>query len=334
MQTKKRNKEVPVGYKSAWRIARKNFGNNVFFYAPTIKRYETEEFQQSCSRCHFMPVSITGANCELNCDHCGRKILKAMNAVATPDDLWVYAEGIAQRGAKGMLISGGSTREGVVPIRPFLKTLGRIKKDLGFKIVAHLGILDRATVQEIKNSKCIDGAMMDIVGANDTLRQVYHLRDVTLRDFENSLSLLCEHGIKTIPHVVIGLHYGKIVGEVHALEIISRYPVVSVVLVGLLPQADTKMADKTPPSPDEMGEVFKQARHLFPATPLLLGCERPMGDHKHRTDILALKAGLNGIAYPSEGIVSIASKMGLEPHFSELCCSLLYQDRKSGFHVL
>lgn len=320
-----------AGFESAWRIARENFGNRVFFYAPSIKRYETEEFQQSCSRCHFMPVSITGTSCELNCDHCGRQILRSMKAAATPARLFEYADRLARRGTKGLLISGGSTRDGVVPIRPFLETLGRIKEAFGFKIVAHLGLLDRETVEEMRDTGCIDGAMMDIVGSNETLRQVYHLSGVTLDDFENSLALLCEHGIMTIPHVVMGLHYGRIVGEYRALDMISRYPVASVVLVGLFPQAGTKMADTDPPSPEEMGDLFTYGRHLFPKTPILLGCERPMGEHRQRTDRLALEAGLNGIAFPSEGIVGIAGEMGLEPQFSEMCCSLLYQTRGNGF---
>lgn len=313
------------GYKSAWEIARQNFGNEIFFFAPTIKRYETEEFTQSCNSCYFMPVSITGAGCELNCEHCGRKILKAMKATTTPKALFDYAKEIAKRGAKGMLISGGSTKDGVVPIRPFLPTIARIKQEFGFKIVAHLGILNEETVKEIKDSDGIDTAMMDIVGSNDTLRQVYHLNDVTCKDFENSLQLLCEYEINTVPHVVIGLHYGKIVGEYQALKIISNYKIESLVLVGLLPQAGTKMANVTPPPPDEIGEVFKQARCIFPKTPVLLGCQRPLGKHKLKTEILALKSGLNGIAYPSKGIVTFAKVIGLKPQFSQMCCSLIFQ---------
>jgi hypothetical protein len=296
--------------------------NKIFFFVPSIKHYETEEFKQSCGYCYFMPVSITGAGCELNCDHCGRKILKTMRATTTPPGLFDYAKEIAGRGAKGMLISGGSNKNGVVPIKPFLPTIARIKQEFGFKIVAHLGILDEETVQEIKESK-IDGAMMDIVGSDDTLRDVYHLKNVHCEDFENSLRLLCEHGIKAIPHVVIGLHYGRILGEYKALEIISHYPVSAVVLVGLLPQLETRMAEVSPPSPEEMGEVFKQARHLFPHTPVLLGCMRPLGEHKLKTDILAMKAGLDGIAYPAEGIVNMAKEIGLEVRFSQMCCSFI-----------
>lgn len=319
--------EIHNGYKSAWKIARQNFGDKIFFYAPTIKRYESEEFTQSCGNCYFMPVSITGANCELNCDHCGSKILKAMKSATTPQALFNYAKEIAKRGAKGMLISGGCDKKGVVPIRPFLPIIARIKQEFDFKIVAHLGILNEATVKEIKETGGIDIAMMDIAGSNDTLRQVYHLNDVTCEDFENSLQFLCEYGINTVPHVVIGLHYGMIVGEYRALEIISTYKVKALVLVGLLPQAGTKMAKVTPPPPDEIGEVFKQARHIFPKTPVLLGCQRPLGEHKLKTDILALKAGLNGIAYPSEGIVSLAKKMGLVPQLSQMCCSIISQGR-------
>jgi hypothetical protein len=318
--------ELHNGYKQAWDIARKNFGNRIFFYAPSIKHYETEEFQQSCGRCYFMPVSITGASCELNCDHCGRKILKAMRATTTPEELFRYAREIASRGAKGMLISGGSDKCGVVPIKSFLSTIARIKQEFGFRIVAHLGILDEETVRAIKDSDAIDGAMMDIVGSDDTLKQVYHLRDVSIAEFEHSLQLLCEYRINTIPHVVIGLHYGRIIGEYHALEIIARYPVTSVVLVGLLPQAGTSMADVVPPEPDEMGEVFKYARKLFPTTPVLLGCTRQMGEHKLKTEVLALKAGLNAIAYPAEGIVTLARNMGLVPQFSQMCCSLMVSE--------
>ena len=58
-----------------------------------------------------------------------------------------------------------------------------------------------------------------------------------------------------------------------------------------------------------------------PIRPLTIGA----GDHKVKTDALALKAGLNGIAYPAEGIPELAVELGLRPVFSEQCCSLIYQ---------
>ncbi len=114
---------------------------------------------------------------------------------------------------------------------------------------------------------------------------------------------------------------------------ISQFPVASLVLVGLLPLYDTPMERITPPSPEEMGELFLQARLLFPRTPVLLGYERPAGEHKWQTDLYALKAGLNGIAYPAEGIVGVAQELGLQPIFSPWCCSLVFQMKRDEGHT-
>lgn len=316
------NAELYNDRNRAWKTRREKFGQGITFYAPTLKHYETEEFQQSCGHCFFMPVSITGRECELNCEHCGRRILASMKPTLSPEALYEYAREISKRGARGMLVSGGADSRGVVPIAPFLKTIGRVREEFQFNIVAHVGVLDEPTVRLMEEAKALDGAMIDIVGSNDTLREVYHLKETTTDDFERSLDLLCRFGIRTIPHVVIGLHFGRIRGEFRALEMIASHPVAAVVLVGLLPQKGSGMADIAPPSPALMGDVFTHARQLFPNTPVNLGCIRPSGEHKIETDIQALKAGLNGIAYPAEGIVTLARSMGLEANFSEYCCSV------------
>lgn len=313
----------------AWNTGREKFGSRITFYAPTLKQYETEEFQQSCGRCYFMPVSITGRECELNCEHCGRLILASMKPTPSPEELYDYARDLSQRGARGMLVSGGADSRGVVPIAPFLRTIGRIREDFQFNIVAHVGVLDEPTVRLMEETGALDGAMIDIVGSNETLREVYHLKETTTDDFERSLELLCRHNIRTIPHVVIGLHFGQIRGEYRALEMIAAHPVAAVVLVGLLPQKGSGMENVEPPSPALMGEIFTRARGLFPNTPVNLGCIRPSGEHKMETDIQALKAGLNGIAYPAEGIVTLARSMGLEADFSEYCCSVLSDIRSA-----
>jgi len=38
----------------------------------------------------------------------------------------------------------------------------------------------------------------------------------------------------------------------------------------------------------------------------------------------AIDHGLNGIAYPAEGMVAYARQRGLEPSFYEYCCSLTW----------
>ena len=64
----------------------------------------------------------------------------------------------------------------------------------------------------------------------------------------------------------------------------------------------------------------------MPEIPIILGCARPRGEHKARTDVLAIKAGVNGIAYPSEKGYDHARERGLGIRFSDECCSLLFRD--------
>ena len=148
--------------------------------------------------------------------------------------------------------------------------------------------------------------------------------EISQAEYEASLGRLAAHGINLSPHVVIGLHYGHIRGEREALQRISRFPISSLVLVGLLPLYDTPMEGLSPPSPEEMAQFFLESRALFPRTPILLGCERPGGEHKQQTDLFALLAGINGVAYPAEGTVRAARSLGLDPIFSPWCCSLLF----------
>ena len=168
----------------------------------------------------------------------------------------------------------------------------------------------------------VDGAMIDIIGANETIHKVYHLKRRSVEDYERSLELLVRHGLSVIPHIVIGLHYGKILGEYRALEMIRRYQISALILVILMPILSTSMFATTPPSLGEIADIFYRARLAFPKTPVHLGCARPMGEMMQQTDALAVDLGLNGIAYPASGIVAYAREQGLVPEFHETCCSI------------
>jgi uncharacterized radical SAM superfamily protein len=58
----------------------------------------------------------------------------------------------------------------------------------------------------------------------------------------------------------------------------------------------------------------------------MLGCARPKGYHKEETDILAIRAGINGIAYITVAGVEEAQSLGLKLIHKELCCSLIISD--------
>ena len=105
---------------------------------------------------------------------------------------------------------------------------------------------------------------------------------------------------------------------------IRRYPVSTLILVVLTPLVGTPMAHVTPPPIEEVVDFFAHSREAMPRTPVNLGCGRPMGAMKVALDKAAIDQGLNGIAYPAEGIIDYAAQSGLEPVCYEYCCSLTW----------
>ncbi|MBE0428469.1 MAG: radical SAM protein [Thermoleophilia bacterium] len=312
--------EVPESLRPGWEIGRRHFGRRVYFHAPSIRRYSTSEFRQD-SACSFPAVSITGSSCRLMCDHCRAHVLKWMKPAVTPEALTAEAARFMRQGARGLLVSGGSDADGAVPLAGFLEAIREVRERFGLRVIVHTGITGRSLARGMAAAG-VDAALIDIIGCGRTISDVCHLPQATMADYERSLANLNDAGVPASPHVVIGLDRGRIRGELQALEIISRHDIASLVMVGLLPMKDTPMRDVMPPSPEQMAEIFMAARELVPDKPIQLGCERPAGEHRLLTDQLALKAGLNGIAYPAEGIIGLARKMGLEPEFSGMCCAL------------
>jgi uncharacterized radical SAM superfamily protein len=84
------------------------------------------------------------------------------------------------------------------------------------------------------------------------------------------------------------------------------------------------MADLPPPREDDVTAFFATARLAMPDTKVNLGCARPLGPMKVALDEAAVDCGLNGIAYPADGIIDYARARGLEPKLYEYCCSLTW----------
>ena len=302
-------------------IRQENFADTIEFYAPGLKRWETPEWKPDNPR-RFLPVSVTGAACALSCDHCQAKVLEGMISVKAGEDLFDLAANLKRQGSEGLLVSGGSTRTGGVPLLGHLKHVPRIKEELGLKVIAHSGVVSPELAAGLADAG-VDGVMLDIIGADETIREVYHL-DLTADDFERSLALLAERELRIIPHIVLGLHYAQLVGEWRALDMIRRYPVSTLILVVLTPLVGTPMGHLKPPPLQDVVEFFATARQAMPDTKVNLGCGRPMGKMKQEMDRAAIDHGLNGIAYPADGAIEYARERGLEPALYEYCCSLTW----------
>ena len=302
-------------------LRRANFADTIEFYAPGLKRWETPEWKPTNPR-RFLPVSVTGSACALSCDHCQAKVLEGMISVKAGEDLFDLAVSLKRQGSEGLLVSGGSTKAGGVPMLGHLKHVPRIKEELGMKVIAHSGVVSPQLAEGLADAG-VDGVMLDIIGADETIHDVYHL-DLTTEDFERSLALLADRDLRIIPHIVCGLHYGSFRGEHRALEMISRYPVSTLIIVVLVPLVGTPMANLPPPPVEDVVAFFAEARAAMPTTKVNLGCARPLGPMKRELDEAAIEHGLNGIAYPADGIIAYARSRGLEPKLYEYCCSLTW----------
>lgn len=299
----------------------RNFDDVVEFYAPGLKRWQTSEWTPVNPR-RFLPVSVTGSACALQCDHCQAKVLDGMISVKAGENLFELAKRLQAGGTDGILVSGGSTRTGGVPLLFHLDQIARIREELGMRVVVHSGVVAPPIAEGLARVG-VDGVMLDVIGADETIRDVYHL-DLTTGDFDRSLALLADVGLRIIPHVVLGMHYGRFLGEHRALEMIARYPVSTLIIVILVPLVGTPMEHIPPPPVEECTAFFAEAREALPTTRINLGCGRPMGPIKVELDTAAIDHGLNGIAYPAEGIINYAVERGLQPELYEYCCSLTW----------
>jgi uncharacterized radical SAM superfamily protein len=299
-----------------------NRTGKIRFYAPSFVHYKNKYFRSSHDA--FPSISITGSSCALKCEHCNGKVLDTMVPAMTPDDLFELCAQLEKNGAVGCLISGGCLPDGSVPLGKFIDAIAKIKKELNLTVIVHTGVIDFSTAKRLKAAG-VDAALIDVIGSDETIRQVYHL-NISVADYERSLSAFCDSGIPFVPHVLVGLHYGELKGELEALKMVSKYSPSAVITIAFMPIRGTPMQNVSPPESEDIAKILVSARLLMPETPLVLGCMRPKGEHRKRTDMLAVRAGVDAIAFPVEEAIRLAESLKLETSFSSLCCSQIFED--------
>jgi uncharacterized radical SAM superfamily protein len=299
-----------------------NRTGKIHFYAPSFVHYKNKYFRSSHAA--FPSISITGSSCALKCEHCNGRVLDTMVSAMTPKELFDICAQLERNGAVGCLISGGCLQDGSVPLGKFIDVIAKIKKEMNLTVIIHTGVIDFSTAKQLKAAG-VDAALIDVIGSDETIRQVCHL-NVSVADYEQSLKAFHESGIPFVPHVLVGLDYGKLKGELEALKMISKYSPSAVITIAFMPIRGTPMQNVTPPEPEDIARILVSTRLLMPETPLVLGCMRPKGEHRTRTDILAVRAGVDAIAFPVEEAIHLAESLKLEKIFSSLCCSQIFED--------
>lgn len=302
------------------RRMRADSGRPIRFSTPTFKEYSSAELT-GCNKNSFPAFSVTAGACALNCDHCQAKILEPMIPATSPEMLdQKVRDLVMMQNLQGFLLSGGSNRRNEIKYEKYYPVIERLKRDFpGLKIAIHSALLDEGRARQMEAAG-VDTAMMDVIGAQETIGEVYHLeRDVD--DFERTLAALCSTSMEVVPHIVVGLHYGLIKGETNALDIVSRHAIHSLVLVVVMPFY-AKPGTFVTPATDTVGWIFLEARERLSDRQVLLGCARPPGMHKRITDAYAVMAGLDGIAFPADGTVAVAQAINRPYHQEHACCSI------------
>ncbi|MEW5963748.1 MAG: radical SAM protein [Pseudomonadota bacterium] len=298
------------------------------FSTPTFREYETSELS-GCAKNAFPAFSVTAGACALDCDHCRAKILEPMIPATSPEMLEQKVRDLVLlQDLQGFLLSGGSNRRNEIKYERYYPVIERLKRDFPhLRIAIHSALIDAPRAQAMASAG-VDTAMIDIIGAVETIRDVYHL-DRPVADFEASLAALTATRMEVVPHIVIGLHYGRLLGEANALDICARHPIHSLVLVVIMPFYAAPGTFATP-APEIAGRIFLEARRRLPDKSVNLGCARPAGMHKRVTDAYAVMAGLDGIAYPADGAVAVAEAIGRRYEQAHACCAIKAGQSASG----
>lgn len=300
----------------AFQTTRENHGAEITFYLPGMIRYENR-------RGRYPALSLTGNRCELQCEHCRGRLLDPMIQVSEPEDLIRKGVSLHKQGAHGILLSGGSDREGRLPWARYFDAIRALVETTGLYLSAHVGFPDLDTCRQLEKNG-VRQALLDVMGDEQTASEVYHLKG--LQTVGEAMESISRSALQLVPHIVAGLHYGRMKGEEEALRMLSRHHPAVLVVVVLTGLKGTPMAGITPPSPLEVARLIAKARLLMPHLPISLGCERPRNKEGTAMEKLALRAGVTRMAVWSDEVLAEASRLGLRPRFQPTCCSVDFTD--------
>ncbi len=265
----------------------------------------------------FTPISLTGTRCSLECMHCNSHYLRHM-LDGSDNKLHAQATFLKEKGANGMLLSGGSAADGSVPTYMQADDILIIKKETELKISAHTGIVNGSQAQVL--SGYLDMALVDVIGDDETIHNILGI-DACVQDYENSLKYLSSAGIPLVPHIIVGMHNGELRGEFRALEMVKKFKPEVVVFVVFIPTKGTPMQEMPPPKIEEVAKVIAKARAMFDV-PLSLSCVRPGGRYRSMLDMYAILSGIDRIAVPSKNAYAVSKELGLSVvEIPKMCCS-------------
>ncbi len=274
-------------------------------------------------------MSLTGTHCELKCKHCNAQYLRGMmtkeQTLKALKDRPGYYESV--------LVSGGSTREGKVPVVQNLRFIKRLHKT-GLKLNFHTGLLDRNEILKIK--PYASRVSFDFIYDDEVIKNVYGLTDKTKEDYEKTYLLMRrllggrienEEGYpssKVVPHYTIGLNCGKITkGDFDTISELAYLKPTLLVIDVFIPTKGTPFENCPPPPLEGVREILDKARRRLTRTTMFLGCMRPFGKYREELDLMAYELGVKGFVKPSKPLIEKVKNSGEKIVIKEECCALI-----------
>ncbi len=280
----------------------------------------------------FPSISITGTMCWLNCLYCMGYYLESMLHVNNPQQLYFLIKNLVKKGVKGILLSGGFTREGYLPIEPYLPIIKEIKKNFNIIISVHTGFIDKDKAIKLREAG-VDIVDYEIVLDEHVIKYIKHLNK-TPEDYMKTYEILLKYGPEYIaPHVPIGFRE-TIESEYYAVDVLRSFNPYIIIFLVFIPTRNTPLYRKPVPSAEDIVDVISYARMKLPSyTEIALGCMRPWSIRFVVDDVLVNNELIDRIVNPPKNIVK---KYRLK--IVNACCSvprrLLHLFEERNIHVV
>ncbi len=270
----------------------------------------------------YVPVSITGYKCSLSCKHCNRHYLRHMIPAPSVDRLIEVCERLKRRGVEGIVLSGGSRKDGTVPLDEFADGIKAVR-EMGLNVLAHTGPVNERQVKILERAG-LTSSLLDVVGSGDVAERVFGIKIGEDR-YRKAIELISESSIGLAPHIIVGLDFGNVGAETHelkALDMLRDANVDTLVIVVLIPTKGTPMQDVKAPKPEIVGRITAIA-NLMHESEVALSCVRPGTLYRKALDENAILAGATKVAIPSSRAYEVAKSIGRDYITYEMkCCGI------------
>ena len=303
----------------------------VVFAVPGSKVFVSRYYRNKPNS--FLNVSLTGTHCELLCRHCKAMLLENMvdiNSFGSPFDntenrLLKILEKFGRETVKGMLLSGGFDKNGVLPLdEKIINEIREFKSQTKnqIKIFMHLGFVEKYTANTLCDSG-VDGVLVNVISDRDAIEKTYNLRNQSPNSFYKNIKVLKNAGLKVAPHIIIGINEGKISGEFKSIEQLFSIGIDAIVFAIMKRISRQFNFIDNDIRVEEIIELFDYAKKLMPDVAVSLGCARLSGPKAEKLELELLKRGIEVISFPSDATIKFALGNNFKFNFIEQCCTLL-----------